>query len=155
MINKILNKILNKMLNKILKKLRGRDIGKYIILICFGAFAIFSIYKVFDISKQKSAKPEYGVVVGRNDAMTSGKYPKQQFIIAFKFDNPEYGTQDINVTFSTWNSFKVGDRSKFTPDIKYTDSENAWMLCGVSCMFILACFILFCILALLVKLWRF
>lgn len=138
-----------------LNKLRGKNIGKYIIVICIGAFAILSIYKFFVISKQKSTKPEYGVVVGKNDAVTSGKYPKQKFIIAFKFDNPEYGTQDINATFSTWNSLKTGDRTKFTPKIEYTSSENAWMICGVSCMFILACFILFLILALLVKLWNF
>lgn len=143
------------MLNKILKKLRGRDIGKYIILICFGAFAIFSIYKVFDISKQKSAKPEYGVVVGKNDAMTSGKYPKQKFIIAFKFDNPEYGTQDINVTFSTWNSLKTGDRTKFTPKIEYTSSENAWMICGASWLLILSCVIVLGVVILINKLWNF
>lgn len=143
------------MLNKLLNKLRGKNIGKYIIVICIGAFAILSIYKVFDISKQKSTKPEYGVVVGKNDAVTSGKYPKQKFIIAFKFDNPEYGTQDINATFSTWNSLKVGDRTKFTPDIDYTDNEMAWMFCGVSWLFILGCAIVICVVLLLAKLWEF
>lgn len=138
-----------------LNKLRGKNIGKYIIVICIGAFAILSIYKFFVISKQKSTKPEYGVVVGKNDAVTSGKYPKQKFIIAFKFDNPEYGTQDISTTFSTWNYFKVGDRTKFTPKIEYTDSENAWMLCGASWLFILGCVIVLGVVILIYKLWNF
>lgn len=147
--------MLNKMLKKLLKKLRGKDIGKYIILICIAAFATLSIYKFFVISEQKSAEPEYGVVVGKNDVMTTGKYPKQEFIIAFKFDNAEYGTQDINTTFSTWNSFKVGDRTKFTPHIKYTGNENAWMICGLSWIFIIGFSIGIGVVILMIKLWEF
>lgn len=143
------------MLKKLLKKLRGRDIGKYIILICLAAFATLSIYKFFVISEQKKTNPEYGVVVGKNDEMTSGKYPKQKFIIAFKFDNSEYGTQDISTTFSTWNSLKIGDRTKFTPKIEYTDKENAWMTCGASWLLILSCAIVLGVVILLNKIWNF
>lgn len=91
---------------------KGKNLGKYLICFIILVFTIYADYKTYEINVESNTYAS-GTVVGKNDAMTSGKYPKQYFIIAFDFDDPKYIDKDINVSFYTWNKLKVGDRAAF------------------------------------------
>lgn len=106
-------------------RIKGKNIGKCIILSLFLILGIISLYNGYHVAN-KSNHYESGIVLGKNDILSSGKHPTQKFIIAFQFDNPQYGTQDINVTFHTWNSLKIGQRTAFHPNSNLHGIEVIW-----------------------------
>lgn len=132
--------------------LKGKNIGKYIIGTIAVILLIIPLYKGYPLFN-RDIKYECGVVVGKNDAMTTGKYPQQKFIIAFKFDNPTYGTQDINTAFHVWNSLNVGDRTAFKPDSRLHGMDMVWHLTFMISVCIIAMIMLLFIVHLLIVLW--
>lgn len=75
-------------------------IGRCIIVAILSLCAVFSEYCFYQtFFSHDVAYP--GTVLAKNKTMTSGKSPKQKYIISFKYDNPKLGTKDITVSFST------------------------------------------------------
>lgn len=81
--------------------LKGKHIGKYFIISCLLLFITLVLYKSYPIIFHNESI-ESGVVVAKNDVMSTGKHPYQKYIIAFKYDKTELGTKDIQTNFSTW-----------------------------------------------------
>lgn len=95
--------------------IRNKNIGKYTLGLIFALISATANYKSYPIFVQPNY--EKGTVVDKNDHMTLGKYPRQKFIIAFKFDNPNYGTQDISTTFSTWSRLNIASFKEAYPSL--------------------------------------
>lgn len=93
------------------------------------AFSEYCFYQVF--FSHDVACP--GTVLAKNETMTSGKFPKQKYIISFKYDEPKLGTKDITVSFSTWNNLNKGDRASFYKnsfELNHFDDRTIYHICG-------------------------
>lgn len=96
------------------KTLRGRNLGKYLIIFMGVILGLLANYNM--LPKMVRHNPQPGVVVAKNTSMTTGRYPRQEFLIAFKFNDSRYGTQDKTLSFSQWSEISVGDRATFEAD---------------------------------------
>lgn len=134
--------------------LKSKHIGKYFLGTCLLLLVTLVLYKSYPIIFHNDSL-ESGIVVAKNEAMSTGKYPHQQYIIAFKYDNPELGTRDIETSFSTWQSLKVGDRTSFVYRTYFHGWSIFWFIAGIVVYSAIALLILVVIGAILYKIWMY
>lgn len=135
-----------------MNKFQGKNIGKYFICTLFFIWCVFSNISLYN-DIMYDGTWESGTVIAKNETVTSGKYPSQKFIIAFKYD--KYGTEDINVSFSTWNSLNPGDRVSFKHYKKNT-SLDAFLWCSaVFFDFVIGVLLFGFLIELLIKIWNY
>ena len=90
------------------------------LLLGFGLFGFFS-------QARKSTVDVEGTVFAKGTGHEHHKhYDEQVFMFAITPDNPKWHKFDVKVTFSTYSSYRVGDKVKFN-DIRKDDvGDDSW-----------------------------
>lgn len=94
-------------------------------LVALSIFIGFCVYGVF-FQGERDVDVS-GTIFAKGTSYKHHKhYDEQIFLFAIKPDNPEWNKFDVNVTFSTYSSYNVGDKVKFNNIRKTKIGDKSW-----------------------------